>query len=279
MTVHSGAIAALSAPLDLALNGHLEETKRAQVRFPDIEVEDFERICAVAYGAELPLPETRRLPTFLTNIKEDSWILSSRIIGPDSVSIRNTKLTARVLCATIVDLNLLPNVPHRTGSQALYENTVDDYASCKFLDLPDEDNSLGLQDLHAESQEPGMQRGSAWKQDVTHVLLGYARIYIFADEQLVASLQLDAEAGLRNFLGRIDIYSPTRSAVLELIRYVYNSEIVPDRYDGEVIHPLREIVVQFIALHLPAFRDYPPHREMMRREGDYALDLQDVIAG
>jgi hypothetical protein len=208
VTVHSGAIANLSAPLDRAINGHFKEAQENRVRFPDIEVQDFEKICAVAYGAHLPLPEVRTLPASETNIKEDCWVLSARIIGPDSVTMRS----------------------------------------------------------------------SAWKQDVTDALLGYARIYMFADEQLIAKLQLDAEAGLRNFLGYIDIYSPTRSAVLELVRYVYNSEMVHDRDDGEVMHPLREIVVHFMALHFSVFRDYAPHRELMRREGNYALDLQDVIA-
>jgi hypothetical protein len=101
---------------------------------------------------------------------------------------------------------------------------------------------------------------------------------MFAQEQLITKLQIDAEAGLRNILGRIDIFPPTRSAILELVQYVYNSEIVLDRDEGEVMHPLREIVVHFMALHLFAFRDFLPHREMMRRGGDYALDLQDVIA-
>ena len=123
-----------------------------------------------------------------------------------------------------------------------------------------------------------VQRHPTWDQDITQVLLGYARIYMFAQEQLITKLQIDAEAALRNFLRRIDIFPPTRSAVLELVQYVYNSEIVPDRDGGEVMHPLREIVVHFMALHLFAFRDYPPHRELMRRGGDYALDVQDLIA-
>ena len=66
--------------------------------------------------------------------------------------------------------------------------------------------------------------------------------------------------------------------MLELVQYVYNTEIVRDRDDCEVMHPLREIVVHFMALHLFAFRDYPPHRDLVRRGGDYALDLQDIVA-
>lgn len=276
--VHSGAISALSAPLDAAINGGFREAQENRVRFTDIEVEDFEKICAVAYGAELPAPEVCKLPASEVNIKNDCWVLGPRIIGPDSVVTRNNKLTAHVLCATIGDLNDLPNVPCRTGSKALYDNSVDDYSRCKFLDPPDEDSLLILQDLFGDSQEVQVQRHPTWDQDITQALLGYARIYMFAQEQLITKLQIDAEAGLRNILGRIDIFPPTRSAILELVQYVYNSEIVLDRDEGEVMHPLREIVVHFMALHLFAFRDFLPHREMMRRGGDYALDLQDVIA-
>lgn len=60
----------------------------------DIEVVDFEKICTVVYGAGLPLPEVRKLLASEVNIKEDCWILSSRIIGPDGVVTRNNKLTA-----------------------------------------------------------------------------------------------------------------------------------------------------------------------------------------
>ena len=278
ITVHSGAISALSAPLDRAINGHFKEVQENRVRFPDIEVGDFEKICAGAYGAELSLPDVRKLPPSQVNIKEDCWVLSPRIVGPDSVVTRNNKLTAHVLCATIGDLNDLPNVPAKTGSKALYDNSVDDYSRCKFLDPPDEGNLLVLQDLFGDSQEVQVQRHPTWDQDITQALLGYVRIYKFAQEQLITKLQIDAGGGLRNFLGRIDIFPPTRSALLELVQYVYNSEVVPDRDDGEVMHPLREIVVHFMALHLFAFRDFPPHREMTRRGGDYALDLQDVIA-
>ncbi|KAF1934162.1 uncharacterized protein M421DRAFT_114373 [Didymella exigua CBS 183.55] len=144
VTVHSGAIAALSVPLDRAINGNLKGAQENDVRFPDIEVEDFERICAVAYGAELLLPEVRKLPASELNIKKDYWLSSSRIIGPGSASIRNNKLTTHVLCNTTGDLNRLPNAPIRTGPKVLHNNIVDRNKSFKFLELPDEDDSPGL---------------------------------------------------------------------------------------------------------------------------------------
>ncbi|KAJ4413091.1 hypothetical protein N0V91_000065 [Didymella pomorum] len=93
VTVHSGATSALSAPLDRAINGHSREALEKCVHSPDIEPEHFEKICAVAYRAELPAPAV-----------------------------------SHVLCATIGNLNDLPNVPARTGSKALYDNNVDDYS-------------------------------------------------------------------------------------------------------------------------------------------------------
>ena len=144
ITVHSGAISALSAPLNAAINGGFKEAQENRVPFADVEVEDFEKICAVAYGAELPAPKVCKLSTSEVNIKDDCWVLNPRIIGPDSVVTRNNKLTAHVLCATIGDLDDLPNVPSRTGSKALYDNSVDDYSRCKFLDPLAEDSLLVL---------------------------------------------------------------------------------------------------------------------------------------
>ncbi|KAH6620374.1 hypothetical protein C7974DRAFT_415584 [Boeremia exigua] len=273
--VHSGAIAALSEPLDRLLNGPFQEAQSNQACFEYIEVEDFEKICAVAYGAALPVPEIRTLPPNAVNIREDYWVLSPRIVGPDSLTARNNKLTAHVLCATLGDLNNLPGIPDRKDSQALYENTVDDFHRCGLLNI-DDDETQRLPAVGGTAGGTVPPRNPTWNQDVSSALLGYARIYLFSDEHLITQLQKDAEAGLRGFLARLDIYPPTRAAIVELIQYVYDGEIVPDRADGEAMHPLREMVVKFMALHLSAFGGFAPHTELVRRGGDYAVDLHEV---
>lgn len=36
-------------------------------------------------------------------------------------------------------------------------------------------------------------------------------------------------------------------------------------------------MVKFMVLHLSAFQDYLPHRELLWQAGDYAVDFQDVV--
>jgi hypothetical protein len=271
--------------LERLVNGPFKEAQENVARFPDIEVEDFEKICEVAYGGPLRASAIHTIDPSQLDIKKDFWVQSKRIDGASSFVTRNNRLTAHVLHAVFGDLNevLVPT------SATLFNNTVENYLECGLLkDLLYPSDGWGANTEGQPSVEQIVKVDkdqlsqphrcvNTWKQDVSGVLMGYSRIYLFAEKYLVTSLQEDAEAGLQKFLVSLDIYRPTRSSIIELIQYVYNDEVIPDGGDEEAMHPLRKMVVHFVALHPSAFRDFPPHRDLLRREGEYAVDLQDVI--
>ncbi|KAJ4325496.1 hypothetical protein N0V94_000639 [Neodidymelliopsis sp. IMI 364377] len=278
IAVHSGAIAALSSPLERLVNGPFKEAQESVARFPDIEVEDFEKICEVAYGGSLRVSEMRTIDQSQLDIKEGFWLLSQRINGQSSYVIRDNKLTAHVLHAVFEDLNeaFVPK------SGTLFQNTVEHYLECGLLKdvvYPSDGWAVPTDGQPSVEQIDKVDKYQSNQPHhyVNSILMGYSRVYLFAEKYLVTVLQRDAKAGLRKFLVSLDVYRPTRLSIMKLIQYVYNDEIIPDRGDEEAMHPLREMVVHFVALHLSAFRDFPPHRDLLRREGEYAVDLQDIV--
>jgi hypothetical protein len=115
------------------------------------------------------------------------------------------------------------------------------------------------------------------RDNVAGVLLAYARLYVFADQYLIEDLKKSAMRGLRTYLLETDIFPLTRGGVIDLIRYVYDSDHTHSSSEGQPLDPLRKTVVQFIVLHLDVFSDFLEHRQLLREGGDYAMDLHDTI--
>jgi hypothetical protein len=109
------------------------------------------------------------------------------------------------------------------------------------------------------------------RDNVAGVLLAYARLYVFADQYLIEDLKKSAMRGLRTYLLETDIFPLTRGGVIDLIRYVYDSDHTHSSSEGQ------PLVVQFIVLHLDVFSDFSEHRQLLREGGDYAMDLHDTI--
>jgi hypothetical protein len=145
-----------------------------------------------------------------------------------------------------------------------------DYEANGWLEFQDTFGELRVWDDEKES----------WKHDVSAVLLSYARLYVFAGKHLIDALRELTLHKLHKYLVALPIYNMTRAAIIDLIIYAYDDNNTPDRTntteDG-VIDDLRELLVEFIVVHLPAFRDFSGHRELLLRGGDYALDLHDKM--
>lgn len=217
ITVHSGAIAGLSEPLNCVVNGAFQEACNNVARFPEITVDDFERICAILYQSSLPASEPVFLDPATFNIAEDFWILSPKIQSRRSMQIRNNRLTAHYLYTCFGDLNTHFGTKAATLGRDRWDNTVDDYSAVNLLD-PNDYPKKPLQNVEPsikqlqrqESERPPVQ---GWNQDVSGILMSYARRYIFADKYLIDSLKRDMERELRVALLQLDVYRPTRPGI------------------------------------------------------------------
>jgi len=117
----------------------------------------------------------------------------------------------------------------------------------------------------------------AWHDDVSNVLLGHARVYVFANKYLVPQLQDLALHKLHKFLAGLRIFSRTIDAIFELVEYVYNEEHTEDRGDSVAADALRALVTNFIVMHRGAFSDSSGHRRALKQATEYALDFVDTI--
>jgi hypothetical protein len=57
ITIHAGAIGALSSPLERLVNGPMKEAQDNITRFPTLEVSDFDQICEFAYRGNCTDPD------------------------------------------------------------------------------------------------------------------------------------------------------------------------------------------------------------------------------
>jgi hypothetical protein len=104
----------------------------------------------------------------------------------------------------------------------------------------------------------------------TSVLLGHERLYTSGYKYLIPSLKNLALKKLHKTLAGYNPSLEAREAVVELARYVYDTNHTPDRVDDKM-NPLRELVVEFIVLKILDFKFFDSHRELLEEEGGTPL--------
>jgi hypothetical protein len=82
---------------------------------------------------------------------------------------------------------------------------------------------------------------------------------------------------LHEFLYSFGVCALARGPVIEFLRYAYNNDDIMDREDDLYIDPLRKLALEFIYMHDEAFRNFPGHQEAVKMEGEYAVDLINLM--
>ena len=259
--VHSGVIAGLSPPLERLINGPMKEAQERSARFPELLIEDFDRICEYAYRGDYSIPASTEFSPaeieFDLESGSDPW-------GP--VRVEGFK-----------DPSDIEEPENETEEDDDEDDDDDEY----------EMSDAGLSSYFTEdypklgpSCPPSTSifepRANGWTQDYTPVLLGHARLYAFGDQYLIPGLKGLALAKLHNTLSYYTVWPQSRAAIIELARYAYNTNHVPNRTEGKM-DSLREMVIRFVVLALELFADFELHRELLEEEGEYATDLLDVV--
>jgi len=238
----------------------MREAQECIARFSELEPCDFERVCEFAYSGDYTDPEATKIADNGIDIKEDFFVLSESIASREEEK-KHAWLIARFLRNTFGS--------HRL---AFYDANEDSLASgLMWLDRV----ANGWDDNEFDGIE-GSKDSQIWKKNISMVLLGHARLYVFAKKYMIEKLQNLTLHKLHKFLTDLRIYRQACAPIFELVQYVYDDEIISDSGGYEPRDALRKLVIDFVILHRSALGFHSGHRAALRQDSEYAMDYTSV---
>ncbi|KAH7079007.1 hypothetical protein BKA63DRAFT_563666 [Paraphoma chrysanthemicola] len=258
--VHSGAIAALSLPLERLINSPMKEAQENVARLAELEIADFERVCEFAYSGDYAEPKTTRFSDTEIDVAEDYRIASESIARREADS-RYAWLISEFLSASYGNNKLA--FDH--GKPSLWHSSLQ----------PLDRSANGWKETPGAEDDPCSV--VTWKDDISEVLFGHARLYVFADKYRITSLSDLALHKLHRFLTGLRIFPLTRDPIMALVDYAYSSEHTPDRDTEEQPDLLRTLLIRFILLHRAAFSSFRGHINALKDMNEYAMDYVSVM--
>lgn len=264
ITTHGGAIAALSKPLDRLTNGPFEEAQSQVAKFPELEASDFERICEYAYQANYTNPELEK-----GNVNGEG----DQHEPPTSSIAESYDRGARGRVRQFIERSYKGQKDYtlKTISTGRGRFMLDKIENGWLRRVDDGDE---VQPIWCAEHEP-------WKFNFGEILKSYARIYVFALKYMIDELKLLTLHKMHNLLCALPLYPTTKKAVTELLAYAYNNEHTPDRTDTSrdgSIDPLRDVLMDFLVVHVSSFRRFKSHQDMLLQGGDYSIDMVDKLS-
>jgi hypothetical protein len=288
IAVHAAAISGLSEPLDRLINGGMREAQENRARLRDLEKEDFERICEYAYRGDYTVPDvpiSAVLNSDLGDDVEDSPS-DSDVEFYVSPSPSESEFDGDVLQSTpptqfrALGFRAI-QARHNTSRKSVQATKADDTAQTGLERLTT--HFRGRQYLRdgplsgviSKSFTPFMNIHAT--QDFGPVFLAYARIYAFAEQYMVEKLKELTLKKLHETLKFFTLYPSGRPSVMQLVRFAYDNDYIPDHEVTGSMDPLRELVVEYMAMHAKDRRHDRGHRQFLPEQGEYARDLVEAI--
>lgn len=109
-------------------------------------------------------------------------------------------------------------------------------------------------------------------EDYTPVLLGHARLYVFANKYCVEVLEALALSKFHETLRSFTLYEARYEDLQELIVYVYENTV-----SYTVVNPLRDMAVRYVAYEAKAWMTSKPGITTLEECGGFAVDLVAVL--
>lgn len=109
--------------------------------------------------------------------------------------------------------------------------------------------------------------------DYGNVLLDHVKVYALAQSlgmEVLRRMAYNRLLGIIDGLKLITPGSPLAANVVQLLRYVYAETHVAE-------DPMRYLITQFAVLNLPALQSTPELKELVRHNGDLAVDLMGKV--
>lgn len=282
--VHAAAIAAASPQLDALINGGMEESETRCARLEDVQVDDFIRFCEYAYRGDYTVPPWEEVPpdpscmsdTNQRNRDEDDSIIWGAIPkkkkgkkgkiatsiwdGVESVTVSDPILESEVVAEVdeVPEIQLETRILSRTPLRTQFN-------SRNYL------QDGGTKALILQHFEP--KPNSNASQNFTPVLLAHARLYCFATLRLIAPLKALTLDKLHKTLMGFKLYTQRVGDIMELARYAYSNQDLPDRNDDGTVDDLRKLVVEYIVCEIDTIGKCAEFVGYMEDGGEFVGDF------
>jgi hypothetical protein len=227
----------------------MQEATENIARLRDLEVEDFERICEFAYRGNYRAPRVHNLVRLIKLRHElDSTEYSGFMYGSEDYDYKTG----------------VEGIRHHIAQRELRVLTT-------HFSTKEYEQATMLHDCFT----PCTNISSS--QNFGPVFMTYARIYAFAEQYMAKSLKQLILSKLHKTLLGFTLYRSCRPAVMDLLRFAYDNDYIPDRGIKGERDQLREMIVPHMAMHTHEFRHDKGHRQFLNKEGEYAGDLLEAL--
>jgi hypothetical protein len=276
---YSEAIAATSDKMRALIDGGMKESGTHCAELHDVETEDFIRYYEYALRGDYTVPP----------YKVDKTTNKAALIGANESAIpADWEMSKEVpepppaLQAELVieedPWEIRPSVKKKKKGilEASFDKTEKDKKSLR--------KQFDNRDYLVRAGEPnggaffGVGHHSSSntnaKQDFTPVFLAHARLYTFADFNLVAPLKALALHKLHHTLVSFRLYHARIGDVIELAKYAYNNN--HNRKEDGTVDSLRELVVEYIAREIDFIGKSQEWEELIEEGGEFMVDFWRV---
>jgi hypothetical protein len=281
--VHSGAISRLSPPLNVLINGSMQEAQTKVVRWDDIEAEDFTRFCQFAYIGDYSPPEPGEVlsqePSDTAEETEDagSPIDQQKTIEEDIPSPPippPVDLEAEEELEPADDDWGFPRSSKKKkkgrGVAWPFESEVREHS--KISKLRQSFESRIDNNAWASPEDPyKVVANNNPRQDFTPVFLGHARLYLLGDKYGIKNLTSLALYKLLKTLIAFHLYEDRIVDVLRLVRFTY--EHAPQQSTD----PLRSLVTEYIATEIDIIGKSVHFHALLVEGGEFVAEFWKII--
>lgn len=290
IVVHAAAIAAASGQLDALINSGMRESETRCAKIEDVRVEDFVRFCEYAYRGDYTVPRWEEdLPEpgssasmNQQNGEEDEWASPvSRVIKKGG---KKNKKVARVVPRW--EDTPAPQEPdaEAPANDWPQEPASEPPADTEYGPVPISRTPLRTQFNHRTFLTDGnpktqiLQRfdpkpNTTANQNFTPVFLAHARLYSFAQYRGIVPLKALTLDKLHKTLMIFKLFNSRVGDIIELARFAYSDQYLPDRKDDGTIDDLRKLVVEYIVCEIDTIGKCDEFVKYMEEGGEFVGDF------
>lgn len=271
MQVYSGAIAATSDKMRALVQGGMKEAEKRCATLQDIETEDFIRFYEYALRGDYTVPPC----SIDEHVQKESATLAEEDIPEEAADVLPEPQPEPEPEPTA------PPDPWDINMSAWPSHSKKKSSTKKAKDKASLRRRLNRRDYKpfAESKakmllgfEPQSNMGV--DQDFTPVLLAHARLYTFAESNLIDSLDGLALHKIQRTLMDFHLYHARITDIIDLARYAYAHN--QDRKDDGTVDRLRQLVVDYIACEIDIIGNSKEWDELIEDGGEFVVDFWRV---
>jgi hypothetical protein len=255
--VHGRAFAALSLPLDRLINGNMKEAEDRVAELPDMEKEDFMRLCEFAYRGDYTIPMMVR---YENSYKEDD----------------EKETDKEMEAATVAELERM-DLERQTRETIHEEDRQREEAREEWKrDVKDMTAIVRLYTRY-QNRNNNPRPEPIGELSILPILLAHARLYCIADRYCISSLQDYTMNRLYDII--IDEFRfeplPTERArdIVEFAEFAYSTDNTRDHDDYSNLDELRQLVIDIIVHNIDVMEKSAEFKNMLEEGGQFVSDL------